>query len=47
MTTARTHLAGAGIQTSALAFGGVPAPTGNTEEWSEGPSPAVVTITTS
>jgi hypothetical protein len=34
MNTARSELAGAGTQTSALAFGGaIPSPTGATEEY--------------
>ena len=50
LNTARKSLGGAGTQTSALAFAGGPSvPTnGNlTEEWSESPVAAVVTITTS
>ena len=33
LNTARTALAGCGTQTTALAFGGTPAPTGATEEY--------------
>ena len=47
MTTARTYIAGCGIQTSALAFGGkTTAVTAATEEYTD-PTFAVKTITTS
>ena len=46
MGTARYTLAGAGTQTSALAFGGNPT-TAATEEWTGPGSPTTKTITTS
>jgi hypothetical protein len=47
MTTARRYLAGAGIQTSGLAFGGTTTTVvANTEEYTD-PTFAVQTITTS